>query len=213
MNAMIAGYGAYGCPINVAPRSGWTTQPAMPVQVPNGTFITLNVPPLTFADTGSFLQNLLYFYTPSQVAGGPNSGFMLVNSASPTVLTARYQINPDLEDPNSIFSQAQCGRNGFIAWNDLLTQTRRHEYNSTTQSHWAFYANSLAANNPGDFLESLVLPPPTTTDVFVTNANTGFLSRQAAISAATAVQPFGVNESVTGQFLGNVNFPPYATCN
>lgn len=138
--------------------------------------------------------------------------------ASPLTMSPfdfRYTINPDLENSGSVFSQHQCGSGGFISWSNLITQTRRHEFNSTTQSHHAFYSNAMnsSARNPGDFVESRLAPPGANLADFDGATQNGLATRYAQIFTVTNVEPFAVNESETGIFLGNINFEPYVPCN
>jgi hypothetical protein len=151
--------------IAVTNRS-WHTSPATSVEVANGTFVLLPVPPQpTGLDAGlgesqedvgnnSFASTFIS-------DGGPNNGYGYY-ATQPTFTTSySYEINPDLENTSSTFYLKQCGNynsqtnpSGCISGSNLLAQTRRHEYNSTTQSHYAFYSNSISGtNNPGDYVE------------------------------------------------------------
>jgi hypothetical protein len=207
----------------------WHTNPASPTQVPNGTISPpLPVPPQPTGDDsglgvseeqtgdGGFASTLIQ-------DNGPNHGFAYF--ASPLnfpFLFFRYTINPDLENSGSVFSQHQCGNydpstnpGGFISWINLFTQTRRHEFNSTTQSHHAFYSSAmnLSINNPGDYFESRVASPGVSLAQFEGDTRTELNARYARIFGAARVEPFAVNQSETGMFLGNVNYIPYASCN
>jgi hypothetical protein len=189
------------------------------MEVPNGTIKALAVPPLQFSDLGEFGETCCAAYGFAGISAGPNTGFLYVSTFTPGT-TASYQINSDLENQNSTFSQHQCGNysaanpGGFISWNNLLTQTQRHEYNSTTQSHWAFYSNSLNANNPGDQFEGQVATPGTSLAAFGQALQSTINSDTQQIAAATAVEPYGANDDQNGNFLGNVNFGPnYVSCN
>jgi hypothetical protein len=198
----------------------WHTGSASPVEVANGTFYTLPVPPQpTGTDSGLGIareqtgdQGFNYF----TVGSGPNSGFTYINTQPSISTVFQYEINPDLENSGSIFSTKQYGNCGFISWSNLLAQTRRHEYNSTTQSHYAFYKNSLnlVANNPGDFFEQQFAAPNTDLISWASNVvRSGANSRYNQIFAETfGVEPFPVNDSETGTFLGNINYVPYASC-
>jgi hypothetical protein len=106
------------------------------------------------------------------------------------------------------------GKNGFILWSNLLAQTQRHEYNSLTQSHYAFYANSLnsVTNNPGDYLEIQVASPGTNLSTFLATVRAGISSRFSTVQAASMVEPFPVNDSEVGSPLGNINYAPYTVC-
>jgi len=81
------------------------------------------------------------------------------------------------------------------------------------QSHYAFYSNSLSSNNLGDYLESQIAAPAADLDQFATNTQSGISSRLNTIQSATAVEPYPVNYSEAGSFLGNINYTPYAICN
>jgi hypothetical protein len=102
---------------------------------------------------------------------------------------------------------------GFISWANLLAQTRRHEYNSATESHYGEYSNSLTTNNPGDYIEARVAAPGVDLNAFDQSTRSGLDALYAQIRNATAVEPYAVNDSETGTFLGNINYQPYASCN
>jgi hypothetical protein len=196
----------------------WHTNPASPAQVPNGTFLVLPVPPAQ-SGSDSGLGAAAYRLTDTGFSitsigdSGPNTGYSYY--ASPlnfSVSYYQYEINPDLENSNSTFSQHQTGTNGFISWSDLLAQTRRHEYNSTTQSHCASYSNSLGRNNPGDYFESRVAAPSTNLTTFNADTRSGINSRYDTITTDTSVEPYPVNYSEAGVPRGNVCYPPYTAC-
>ena len=141
----------------------WHTAPASPGSVPNGTFFVLDVPPQPIgSESGLGISLERTGNNPSKStfisSDGPNNGYGYYPTL-PIFTSYQYELNPDLENSASTFSQHQCGNynassnpSGFISWLTLSTQTSRHEYNSTVQSHYAFYSNSIsrAANNPGD---------------------------------------------------------------
>jgi len=210
--------------ITVNARS-WHTQPASPVQVANGALtkadgstITLAVPPSADSDSlGIFYFHLAYGNSPSPptVSGGPNAGFIFYTTPLP-ITDSRFQyiINPDLENQNSVFSQHQCGgATGFISWSNLYAQTKRHEYDSATQSHWAFYSTSQNKNNLGDYYEGRFATSGTSLANFNSATSTGLQDLLNQVLRDTAVEPYAVNQSSTGSFLGNINFgPDYAPC-
>jgi hypothetical protein len=226
VTATIPGYGSLQASIQVNSRSGWHTQPASPFQVPNGWLIvngqtqTLPVPPQASGeDAGVGVAGWEAHYSGLQhtVIGGsgPNAGFAYYGS--PLTFTSfffQYTINPDLENSGSTFSQKQYGACGFISWDNLLTQTRRHEYNHATQSHHGKYANAMndPANNPGDYIEARVALPSANKEQFDTDSGVGVASRFQQIGTLTAQQPHAVNYSESGAPLGNVNYAPYANC-
>jgi hypothetical protein len=114
----------------------------------------------------------------------------------------------------STFYNRQCGKNGWILGINLLAQTRRHEYNSSVQSHYSFYSSSLSANNPGDFLEQQVALPGAAINTFANNAKSGIDSRFSTVQSASVVEPYPLNYSETGTSLGNINYgPSYGSCN
>ncbi len=219
--------------VTVAARS-WHTQPAQAVQVPNGQLtingvtITLPVPPapqqtgsdLDSSGLGEFGQQISYSGPNSTILStGPNAGF--IYWATPLTFStffAQYIINPDLVNQSSTFSQSQCGnfstsnQGGFISWANLLAQTQRHEYDSNTQSHWAFYMISLNANNLGDFFEGQVAAPGTSSQSFADATGATLNQYLQTIATATAVEPFAVNDDAMGNFLGNINYAPYTAC-
>jgi hypothetical protein len=204
----------------------WHTPAASPGEVPNGTFLTLPVPPAQ-SGSDSGLGAAAYQLTDTGFSittiadSGPNAGYSYYASAlNFSSSYFHYEINPDLENINSAFYLAQCGNynattnpNGFISGSNLFAQTRRHEYNSATQSHYAFYSNSLNANNPGDYFESRVAVPSTDLTTFNSDTRSGINSRYSTITSDTSVEPYAVNYSETGVPLGNVNYSPYVPCN
>jgi hypothetical protein len=195
------------------------TAAASATQVANGTFITLPVPPQpSGSDSGLGYSNWIANYNGPNAStindNGPNHGYKyFASNINWTTFNYRYEINPDLESSTSDFSQHQCGSGGFISWSNLLAQTRRHEYNSTTQSHHAFYSISLNSNNPGDYLEQQVGPPTQSASEFADNTMSGINSRLSSIVSASEVEPYPVNWSESGSSLGNINYAPYTSCN
>jgi hypothetical protein len=204
----------------------WHTAPATAAEVANGTFITLPVPPQnTGTDSGlgyskwQITDNGTNSTTISD--GGPNNGYYFYTAnLTFSAFYYQYEINPDLENTGSTFYQAQCGNynattnpNGFISGSNLLAQTNRHEWNSSTESHHAFYSNGLTSNNPGDYVESRVAPPGTDIATFDTATRNGINADYTAIGSAFSVEPYPVNYSETGVPLGNINYSPYASCN
>ena len=197
----------------------WHTSPASPAEVPNGTFVTLPVPPQSSGNDsglGDSSWNAAYNGVSYSTItdGGPNQGYTYwPSNLTYSTFNYQYEINPDLENSNSTFSQHQCGTNGFISWANLLAQTKRHEYNSTVQSHYIFYSNSLNSNNPGDYLEQQTAAPGANLNTFATNTSSGINSRLGTVQSAFSVQPYPVNYSETGTPLGNINYAPYTACN
>jgi hypothetical protein len=205
--------------ITVNARS-WHTNPATAAAVPNGTFCTLPVPPQptgTDAGLGEFNENTSDpGASGSTIIGGdgPNTGYAYFATQLSISTLFQYEINPDLQSSTSQFSTHQWGACGYISWSNLLTQTNRHEFNSSTQSHYGFYTTSISSStsNPGDFFEQQVAPPGANLNAFASAVRSGLNSRYSQIFAATSVEPFPVNDSATGTFLGNINYAPYATC-
>jgi len=214
--------------VNVANRN-WHTNPASPIEVSNGTFYVLYVPP---QPTGNFsglgISNWRAAYgTISYVTigdGGPNQGYTYFPSNFPwTNFDYRYEINPDLENTGSTFYTAQCGNynattnpSGFISGSYLLTETRRHEYNSSTESHYAFYSSAMnsSADNVGDYLEQQIAIPGASLSTFNSNVQSGITSRLNSVGTAASQEdpPWPVTYSETDVFLGNVNYAPYSAC-
>jgi hypothetical protein len=161
----VAGRGTLSQEVTVNPRT-WHTEPASPAQVPgrqlvvNGMTVTLPDPPAPTphpTNPAVFLSGLgasgwqaaWEGFGVASVGVGPNAGF----SYFPIPLTYQsggffyhYVIHPELDNATSPFSAKQCGVNGWISQMLLNQQTRRHEYNSPSQSHWAFYSNAM--NSP-----------------------------------------------------------------
>ena len=208
----------------------WHTGPATPGEVPNGTFLTLPVPPQNTGDDsglGEFKWNYaLNPYPTLQYStindNGPNQGYTYWPSNQIfSTWNFQYEINPDLENTASTFYKAQCGNynattkpNGFISGSNLLTQTNRHEWNSSTQSHYAFYSNSLnsSSNNPGDFLEQQIAAPGANLQTFANNSTSGINSRLNTVASNSEVQPYPVNDDASGNPLGTINYAPYTSC-
>ncbi len=213
----------------------WHTNAASPAEVPNGTFFLLPVPPQATGSDAGLGESQVNFTNNSFSStfisdNGPNNGYGYYASQPTITTTFPYEINPDLENINSTFYTHQCGNynaqtqpNGFISGANLLTQTRRHEYNSTTQSHYAFYSSSLSgANNPGDYVESRVAAPGTSQSSFDSTTGTTLNNPPGSCSGtglyqkicqAAFVEPFPVNYDANGTFLGNINYAPYTACN
>jgi hypothetical protein len=177
----------------------WHTGAASPAEVPNGTFILLPVPPApTGTDSGLGHASWVASYggpmTSTVADGGPNQGYTYwPSNLTFSTFNYQYEINPDLENSGSGFSQHHvqaCVAKGFILWSDLLAQTRRHEYNSAVQSHYAFYSNSLNVNNPGDYFEQQVATPGTSPTTFAANTTSGLNSRFSTIKTNSEVQPY-----------------------
>ena len=183
----------------------WHTGPATAAEVPNGTLIILPQPPQnTGNDSGLgyfkwhyVLNSGLQYSTIND--GGPNQGYTYWPSNQIFgTWNFQYQINPDPENTGSSFYQAQCGNynattnpNGFISGSNLLTQTNRHEWNSSTESHYALYSNSLnsSSNNPGDFLEQQFATPGANLSTFATNSNSGITNRLSSVTSDSQVEP------------------------
>ncbi len=212
--------------ITVNPRNFHTQSPPA-TSVPNGQLVvngvnyTLPVPPepgganIDFSGLGMFGHQENYSgQSVTTIQSGPNAGYSYFGSnLSFTTLFFHYIINPDLVNQSSTFSKEQCGVKGYITWANLIAQTQRHEYNSSTQSHYGFYTASMNANNPGDFLEQQVAIPGTNLTQFSNNVASGLQSRLSNIASGTSVEPCAVNEDSSCRFLGNINYAPYGSCN
>jgi hypothetical protein len=88
----------------------------------------------------------------------------------------------------------------------------RHRY-GVNRRHYAFYGGAVHVNNPGGYVESRVGTPATNVPQFDQDARDGINARYSSIASATAIEPFPVNFSESGAFLGNINYLPYTTCN
>ena len=142
--------------------------------------------------------------------------------AKPTFTTSyEYEINPDLSNTGSTFYSDQCGNynaqtnpNGYISGSNLLTQTNRHEWNSTTESHYAFYSNSISGtNNFGNYVEARIATPGTSPQTFDSTTSSDLATLNQNILTAFKVEPYAVNEDANGNFLGSINYAPYSPCN
>lgn len=210
--------------ITVTGRNWHITTPN-PVEVANGTFVPLPVPPQpTGLDSGlgesSETETWPGFSSTFISDNGPNQGYGYYVTQPAFTNNYNYEINPDLENTSSTFYLQQCGNynaqtnQGFISGSNLLTQTKRHEYNSPTQSHYAFYSQSFSgSNNPGDYVESRVAVPGTSQGTFDSGTASGLQTNAQSVTNAFSVEPFAVNEDGSGNFLGNINYAPYTPCN
>jgi hypothetical protein len=226
VTATILGYVVEPKFITVNNRSWWHTQPAEAEPADNGTIVvkgvtlTLPVPPQPSGDDsglGVFGWDAAWSGQGTTIIGsGPNKDFAYFASPiSFTTFFAKYTINPDLVNSGSTFSQKQWGACGFISHGNLLTQTRRHEYNHTTQSHYGKYVSAMndQSKNLGDYWESRVAPPNTNLEQFVQATTSGLQSRVNGIDTMTKAQPYPVNYSETDEPLGNINYDaPYVEC-
>jgi hypothetical protein len=203
----------------------WHSNPASPVSANFQTWTSPPQPtdnPLLGVSNWSIGDN---GFSATTISNGPNTGYLFyANPLSPNNYFYQYSIDPDISNTNSSFYLHQCGQNGVILGSDLLAQTLRHEYNSQTESHWAFYSESLNDNNPGDLFEFQVGTPGSNQTTFQNATRNAVDQVYANIRAEMATkgptmngEPFAVNQSETGQFLGTINFPNaanvYSTCN
>lgn len=207
-------------------RRNWHTAAASPIEVANGTFRLLPVPPSPSGSDGGvgasqeITENSAFSGVAFISDGGPNNGYGYYVTMPSFQTSYSYEINPDLENTGSTFYQHQCGNystsnpSGYISGSNLLAQTRRHEYNSSTQSHYVFYSNSLSGtSNPGDYVESRVATPGTSPSSFDSATGSELNTLYQNILNAFSVEPFPVNDDANGNFLGNINYAPYASCN
>jgi len=226
--SVTAGSGSGSTPLSAGitvTNRNWHTGPATPGEVPNGTFIALPVPPQNTGDDSGLGEFQWHYVLSSGSQGlqystindsGPNQGYTYWPSNQIfSTWNFQYEINPDLENTSSTFYQKQCGNNGIISGSNLLAQTNRHEWNSSTQSHYAFYSISLnsSSNNPGDFLEEQTAPPGADLNTFANNSTSGITGRLSTVKSTSEVQPYPVNYSEANVFLGNINYAPYTSCN
>ena len=123
----------------------------------------------------------------------------------------------DVLNSSSVFYLHQCGNynaatnTGFIGGADLSTNTVRHE-SALVQGHYGNYvtAQSTTQYNVGLAYESSVTYGNLSS--LEASASSSVSQRQNAIQTATGVEPYSVNQSATGVFLGPLNFSPYVPC-
>lgn len=204
------------CTITVNNRN-WHTNTPSATQVSNGTINTLPVPPALGADSGLGYHGIDVGFTVTYqaVSGGPDDGYAFFQNQPVTSLWSRYIINPDLENSGSTFSQRQWGACGIISHANLLTQTRRHEYNHLSQSHHAKFDSLLSnsAYNPGDFVEPRISPPGSNFLTFEQGTASAMQAQLNQLQALyEAFEPYPVNYSASGTPLGNINYAPYTSC-
>ena len=212
-----ASKGRISAALSVTGRN-WATAPVIASKVSNGTFLLLPVPPQpTGGDSGLGYSEAQLGHgegmAASVISSGPNAGYVFYQSSLQyNVHSYRYQINPDLENPNSAFSTHQCGNYsassgvGFISHSNLLTHTNRHEWNSATQSHYAFYKSGLATNDPQKYLEGRIGLPGANLTEFNATTGEGLQAAYNQILAAFQVHPFPVNHNEVNQFWGDINY-------
>lgn len=214
------------CFISVTSRTDWHKNPQSAQEVFNGalvisgTPVILPVPPQpTGSDAGLGAHGWTVGWSNliiSRPGSGPNTGYaFFANKPTYTPDFSRYILNPDLKNASSQFSTMNCGANGFISQSNLLAQTKRHEYDHPVQSHHAKYVEVMnnTANNLGDYLES-AFGMPTLSDSDFANAVTSSLNARVSQmnTQYSGFEPYAVNADANNNFLGNINFPPYAPC-
>ncbi len=226
--------------LTVNARTGWAFIAVSPVKESNGGgtgacaggLAVLGSPPTaTSGDMGKSCFAPEEGWGVAQVTdAGPNSGYWYTTSASSSnngVATAyQWERVPDLDNTSSTFYQKQTGTynsssdpSGCISGSNLATQTQRHEIGLASsnyiESHWGEYQAALSnsSNNPGVVIEKTTGAPSDSTQDFnnsvtsaVTNANSGVVSAYQA-------EPYGVDHTEYGVFLGYVNYAPnYNNC-
>ena len=196
--------------ITVNPRS-WGSSPVDPEK--DGTIKTLPRPPKpTGSDSGLgwFQQRMGHSgFQVSTVQNGPNQGFLYYLTplqTSPSQTHFKYTINLDLEHSGSEFSIKQYGACGYIQHGALLENTIRHEAGLVTASHYVQYTNALTVHNPGFYFESQIGLPGFSAQQFADQTNDGLQIRFAAIGALAELEPYPVNYSMFGNFLGTINY-------
>jgi len=219
--------------LQVTPRADWAWSPRPATKVAWGTPAPGNaLTPPNPPDGSGFVGGGYWLLLSSSGAGthkiddnGPNHGFVytvdkITDSNSSAASHFWWAVSPDGENPNSEFYQKQYGSadpitmTGCISGSNLLAGINRHEAGSSN-SHYANYVSSLnvSDNNPGSFAESFIGGPTLTEEQYNTDLSTGISNRKLRISTASDIEPSPVNFSVTGQWLGDINFAPsYASC-
>ena len=219
--------------ITVNNRAGFafTAVPArkrtIPYICPTGEVLNLLSPPIQDGDSvGLSCLSQFFTFAFQTIASGPNAGYKYITQIQnlDTGTGARteynYVISPDLENTSSEFYTHQCGNynpinnpNGFISGANLLANTIRHE-SGIVESHYNNYrvAQDNPANNVGAVGELLVGDPSDTGQQFQMESVSLLQQRIDAITAATRVEPCGVNFNAQCQFQGFINFFPYVPC-
>jgi hypothetical protein len=213
VDATISGTGptTLSAPITVNNRD-WHIDPAWTADpVSNGTFYQLPVPPQNTgidAGLGEYQEVSNYSGSETQTINddGPNRGYTYFTKS--ILFTTgnkvfQYEINPDLQNSSSDFSAHQCELDGYISWQHLYDGTLRHEFNSSTDSHYAQYKQAWNANNGGDFVEQQVAVPGQNVSDWLNSVGStlnGYYGKSGTIATSTAVEPSPVNE-VNGQDL------------
>jgi|RhiMetdeSRZDD1v2_1073273.scaffolds.fasta_scaffold00076_6 hypothetical protein len=216
------------------------TKKDWPFTTPDGHVLNpVNPPTGVYPVAGAMGLDLAWGGLPAEATApiadqGPNHGFKFIRtqlsdigvkgppSQPITVPTAFYWVLvPDLENPTREFFQMQCGdyvpatqMGRFISGDNLQAQTIRHESGASASHHRHYVdAQNDPLNNLGIFAEAAVKGPNVSDQQFKDDVAAGLQTRVTRIYAATQVEPYGVNMSDTGQFLGEINFAPnYVAC-
>jgi hypothetical protein len=220
ISVTVSGYGRISTGVTVNPRSGWQTSPASPAQVGDGTLIWTGstATPLPSPPTaGEFVGFYNLISAPiaayATVASGPNQGYLYITSVSYPSLSNYFQweLAADVANSTSIFSTKQCGTNGYISYSNLLADTTRHEAGQVAQSHWINYSYSVNANNFGTWVEPQTAQPGTATATFTNPISVKISDLGTQIRNDAAVEPYGVQQDINGNFQGYVNYAPYTS--
>ena len=230
---------SFSATLTVNARTGWAWTAVSATKVPNGsalcgnssTITTLQSPPVASANNeavlAKFCATVAYSFQFATVSGGPNNGYKYLTSVStadpsniPT--TFKWLRVPDLDNTTSVFYLAQCGNydkntnpNGIISGPNLDAQTTRHEA-GTAASHWSEYktAQDDPSNNIGSSAEPIIGAPGATDSAFQQQVQNILNPKVSSITNAASSEaiPDPVHDAA-GNFLGYVNYQPYAPCN
>lgn len=210
--------------ITVNNRS-WVSQVVNAEKVDNGTFASLPTPPYYGDGTlGQYLwQYSFQLPNTTQVPAGPNQGFHYFASQPTFNQPYRYEVNPDLENPQSDFAQHQYGACGVISRANLENNVVQHESSGQAgvRSHYNQYKAALTRQDqdPGIYAESRVARPQDNPQTFAENTRSDAASLLQTIHDSTASHTAlcgGPNlDQTTCTSMGNVNWAPSYpyTCN
>jgi hypothetical protein len=195
-----------------------------PQEVSNGTLASLPTPPQQGLDgsLGVSKWDVPSWQLPGNtpVEGGPNDGFRYYASQLTFNDRFRYQVNPDLANSSSQFSQHQTGEACIIPRTVLLNNVTQHESGYTpppqtppVRSHYAQYVASLASqnNNPLVYVEERVAAPGTNATTFDSGSGNEIRARIARIESDAGLEDNlrdAQHDQTTGALSGHINWPP-----
>ena len=163
---------------------------------------------LPFSQAGAFVSRRVF-----TVNAFNHQGYSYL--ATNLDMSAEYyhsEINQDLLNSGSVFSQHQCGASGYISWQNLHDQTIRHE-SGAAASHYSEYVGALNSNNPGTYFESQIANPTINAQTFFQGVRNQLTSTYNSIGSTASQENIPpVNYSPANVLLGNAANGGYTPC-